>query len=338
MTQATRTSTLAEVAAALRSADKVALATHENPDGDAIGSVRAAQLVLHAAGISDVVVYVPRAMVPREYEFIRPERLTGDVPADIAERTLLCLDCGNESRLANDEILSGAASVLNVDHHADNTCYGAVNVVRGLASCTTQLVFELAAELDVEIDADIATAIYVGLVTDTGRFQYSNTNAEAFRLAADLVDAGVDVHDVFREVYERVEYPRLKLLAKGLENARRYDNGRLIVTCVTRADFAAADAADDDSEGIVDFLRGVEGTHLAVFVRELPTGAPLARKGSLRTTRDDVDVSAIARTWRGGGHRQAAGFSTDDDMETIVARVREALAEQMPSANGHNGS
>lgn len=323
-------STVAEIADSLRDAQQLIVASHENPDGDAIGSARAMQLILEAVG-HDVIVYIPGAVVPKEYEAIRPTRLTGEIPADVATRTLICVDCGNESRLANASLLASAARVINIDHHADNTHFGALNLIRGDVPCSTLLVRDLARELDVALTPEIATAIYIGLVTDTGRFQYSNTNADSFRLAAELVEAGVDVHDVFRSVYESVEYPRLKLLARGLEHACRYLDGRVVTTHLSRADFAESDANDDDAEGVVDYLRGVEGTYVAVFVRDLPDGSVRARKGSLRTTRDDIDVSAIARTWNGGGHRQAAGFSTDDDMQQITERVCAALEAQLDS-------
>jgi bifunctional oligoribonuclease and PAP phosphatase NrnA len=319
--------TLDRIAEAIKGASKFVVASHENPDGDAIGSVRAMELVLRQLG-ADVVVYIPKAMIPKEYEFIRPEALTAELPSDIGERTVLALDCGNASRLSMPELLAQAADVLNVDHHADNTHYGRLNVVTGEAPCTTLLVWELAGLLGVERTADIATAVYVGMVTDTGRFQYSNTTPAAFELAAELVRAGVDVHDVFRQVFERFEWQRLKLLARGLENAVRHGDGEIVSTHLTRADFDEAGADDDASEGIVDFLRGVEGALVAVFVRDLDDADKPARKGSLRTTHDDVDVSIIAREYGGGGHRQAAGFSTDESMDEIVERVRHGLSVQ----------
>lgn len=315
-------------AEALRDAGpKVVVASHENPDGDAIGSARAMQLIGEWLGY-DVVVYVPRAVLPREYEFIRPARFGGDVPEDVGERTLICVDCGNESRLACGALVSGARSILNLDHHADNTLYGAVNLVDGSASCATMLIHRVALELGMPMTVELATPLYVGLVTDTGRFQYSNTTADAFDMAGALVRSGVDVHGIFRHVYEKVELNRLKLLARALENARTYDDGTVILAHLTMADFEHAGADSTAAEGIVDALRSVEGVQLAVMVRDLPNGAPFRRKGSLRTSEEDIDVSAIARSYTGGGHRQAAGFSTNDDIGAIAEHVRAQLRTQ----------
>jgi phosphoesterase RecJ-like protein len=332
MTETTTTdagakSTLSEIAEALAAADKIVVATHENPDGDAIGSARAMEVALLALG-KDVIVYVPKGTVPAEYDFIRPARLTAELPEDIAERTVFAVDCGNASRLAMPELLAQAADVLNVDHHADNTHYGRLNVVVGESPCASLLVWEIAGHLGIDRSPELATAAYVGLVTDTGRFQYSNTTPAAFALAAELVDHGVDVHSVFQQVFERLEWNRLKLLARGLEKSMRHDDGAIVTTHLTRADFEEAGADDDSAEGIVDFLRGVDGTLVAVFVRDLAPGGKALRKGSLRTTHDTVDVSTIARSYGGGGHRQAAGFSTDETMEQIIERVREGLRDQ----------
>ena len=318
---------LSDIAAAIGGATKFVVASHENPDGDAIGSARAMEIILQERGV-DVVTYIPGGVIPQEYEFIRPDNLISTLPEDIHERTLIALDCGNASRLAMGELVTQASDVLNIDHHADNSHFGRLNVVRGESPCSTLLVWELAQLLGADTSAALATAVYVGLVTDTGRFQYSNTTPAAFALAAQLVDAGVDVHDIFRRVFERMEWPRLKLLARGLENAARHGSGEVVSTYLTRGDFSESGADDDAAEGIVDFLRSVDDTLVAVFVRDLEPGGKAARKGSLRTTRDDVDVSVIAREYGGGGHRQAAGFSTDESMEQIVERVQQGLADQ----------
>jgi phosphoesterase RecJ-like protein len=173
---------------------------------------------------------------------------------------------------------------------------------------------------------EIAEALYTAIVTDTGRFQYSNTTPKALRLAAELVEQGADVGKVFVEVYESTPFPKLKLLARALENATALAGGKIVVSELRREDFEAAGAGEPYSEGIIDHLRAVDGAELVALVRELPEGAPARRKGSLRSHPDGVDVSAIARSFGGGGHRRAAGFSTDLAMEEITRRLVEAFA------------
>jgi phosphoesterase RecJ-like protein len=319
---------LEEIARELATADRLVVATHLNPDGDAIGSARAMELTLRALG-KDVIVHVPDGVVPTEYEFIRPGDMTTEIPSDIEDRVVVCVDCGNQSRVKNDELLERARLVVNIDHHGDNTHFGNLNHVRATAACAAQLVHELAGHLGVTVERDLATAVYVGLVTDTGRFQYSNTTPEAFELAARLMREGVDTHDVFSRIFENVTYGRTKLLGRALERAVRSDDGLIMATHLTQADFDELGATEDDAEGIVDALRSVEGTYVAVFLRDLPAGSEHERKGSLRTTREDIDVSVVARTWTGGGHRQAAGFNTSDDLEAVVARVDDAIREQL---------
>lgn len=319
---------LDEIAREVRAADKLVVATHLNPDGDAIGSARAMELVLQAIG-KDVVVYVPDAVVPSEYEFIRPERLTAELPEDLDERVLVCVDCGNETRIKDQSLLANARRVVNIDHHGDNTHFGDLNHVRATAACAAQLVWELAGHLDVVVDEPIATAVYVGLVTDTGRFQYSNTTPESFELAASLMRSGVDTHEVFSRIFENIDFSRTKLLGRALERSIRSDDGLIVATHLRQEDFDDCRATEDDAEGIVDALRSVSGTYVAVFLRDLEPGAEHDRKGSLRTTREDIDVSAVARTWSGGGHRQAAGFNTSDDLEAVVHRVDEAIRAQL---------
>jgi phosphoesterase RecJ-like protein len=299
-----------------------------NPDGDALGSSRAAALLLRQLG-KDVIVHISGAEAPHEYAFIADE-LIDSVPDDIAERVVLAVDCGNAERIKNEALLERAKLVLNIDHHGDNTHFGAMNHVRSQASCAAELVWELAGHLGITSPGvDVATAVYVGLVTDTGRFQYSNTTPEAHELAATLQRAGVDVHDVFSRIFETAPYARVKLLGRALERAIRSDDGLIVATHLRQQDFDECGAVEDDAEGVVDALRSVEGTVVAVFLRDLEPGGEHLRKGSLRTTREDIDVSVIARSWIGGGHRQAAGFNTADDLEAVVERVDAAIREQL---------
>jgi phosphoesterase RecJ-like protein len=324
---------LRRVADAIRAHDRFLLTTHENPDGDALGSILAARLALAQLGKDTVMYLAGTTPLPHEYGFMELEELSRTPPADAAGRVLLALDCANESRMGADAavLLEQARLVIDIDHHHDNTRFGDLNLVVGKASSTGEILRDLFMELGVELTPEIAEALYIALVTDTGRFQYANTSPRTLRLAAELVEAGANVHRVFQDVYENVAFAKIKLLARALEKARVYEGGRMIVSDLERGDFAAAGAEEPFSEGIIDFLRAVEGTELVALIREPPTQNGPKRRISLRTRAEDIDVSAIARKSGGGGHRQAAGFSSEDSVDEITEFIRREFLAQTNS-------
>ncbi len=317
------------VAAAIRDHDRFLVTTHENPDGDALGSLLAATLALRQLGKNAVMFLGGAGPLPGEYGFMDLGDLRRDLPADAAQRVLLAVDCANESRLAHGAgLLERAALVIDIDHHHDNSRFGTVNLVVPDASSTGEVLRDVFRELDVRITPEIAEALYIALVTDTGRFQYANTTPKALRLAAELVECGADVHRVFQGVYESVQFAKLKLLARALERAQVYDGGRIVVSYLLRGDFGDVGAEEPYSEGIIDFLRAVEGADMAVLIREPPKDSGPARRVSLRSSVDGLDVSAIARASGGGGHRQAAGFSSEAAVAEITEFVRREFAAQ----------
>ena len=182
-----------------------------------------------------------------------------------------------------------------------------------------------------ELTAPIAEALYVALVTDTGRFMYENTSAAAHRMAAELIDLGVEAHNVYRRLYEDLPFGRLQLLSRALTRVERHgERGELTLTHLLRDDYEQTGSAEGDSEGIVDHLRAVEGTLVAGLVRELlADDREGLRKVSLRATDGSVDVSKIAREFGGGGHRQAAGFTTELPYDELVGRLRAEVAAQL---------
>ncbi len=317
----------AEVLRALRAEDRFLLTTHERPDGDAVGSLAAMQQVLSALG-KDAVAFLAadELPLPYEYRFIELENLATEPPADVAERTLIFLDCGNIDRTPLDVVHSGR--IINIDHHHDNTRFGTINFVDPNSSCTAEIVWDLMHALDVPITESVGEALYVGLVTDTGRFMYENTGPRAHTMAAELIGAGIDAHEIYRRLYEGIPQAKLELLARGLTNVERYDDGLLTLTHLSREDYRMTGANESYSEGVVDHLRSVEGTAVAGLVRD-QLGGGSARKVSLRATDDRIDVSAIARAGGGGGHRRAAGFSTDLEFPELVKFLRAQLAEQL---------
>ena len=320
------------VVEALRAGERFVVTSHENPDGDALGSLLATQLALEALGKDSVMVLGGEAPLPGEYAFLELEALglLRSAPPDAGDRVLVAVDCAQESRIVEQALVEAARLTVNIDHHHDNTRFGDIALVVDDASSTAEVLADVFVALGIELTPAIAEALYTAVVTDTGRFQYSNTTPEALRLAAELVEAGADVSKVFVEVYESTPFPKLKLLARALERATELAEGRIVVSELRREDFDAAGAEEPYSEGIIDHLRAVDGAELVALVRELPAGASSARKGSLRSHPDGVDVSAIARSFGGGGHKRAAGFSTDLGMDEITRRIVDAFQ----SANG----
>jgi bifunctional oligoribonuclease and PAP phosphatase NrnA len=316
------------VVAELAGAPKLLLVTHERPDGDALGSLTAMQLALAQLG-KDAVSYIAAEEfpLPYEYRFLALEDVRTEVPADLAERTVVFLDCGNIDR---NPLEPGGARVINIDHHHDNTCFGTVDLVVPEASSTAEIVWTLLAPLGVTLTRDIAEALYVGLVTDTGKFMYENTGPRAHRMAAELHEAGVEAQEMYRHLYENIPPGKLDLLARGLSKLERYDGGALSLSYLSREDFAASGAEENYTEGVVDHLRALDGTVVAALVRDqLGAGREGMRKVSLRASDDRVDVSVIAREHGGGGHRRAAGFSTAIEMPQLIELLRSAVAAQL---------
>ena len=329
MSSPQKTSEVAAVADAIRSHDRFLLVTHENPDGDALGSILALKLALDQLGKDSVMYLYGDAPLPVEYSFMPLAELRRSLPDDWRERVLIAVDCANETRIGPEpEPLEGAPLVLDIDHHHDNARFGQINLIVPNASSTGEVLRDVFAELGVELTPEIAEALYIALVTDTGRFQYSNTTAKALRLAAELVEAGADVHAIFRRVYETVQFAKLKLLARALERAQVYEGGAVVVSYLLRGDFGDVGAAEPYSEGIIDYLRAVEGADMAALIRE-PRDGP--RRISLRASNDELDVSAIARKSGGGGHRQAAGFSSDDSIEEITEFIQREFLASAPT-------
>jgi phosphoesterase RecJ-like protein len=336
MTDSQTTRDLADVVAALAAADRVLIASHENPDGDAIGSMSAAAQALRGAGKQVRLYLHADSPLPREYGFLNMDGLErAIVPGSTEGWTLLALDCGNESRLGPDheQLRAGFAQVIDVDHHHDNSRFGDINYVDGHASSTAEILARVFDGVGIELSQPVAEALYVGLVTDTGRFQYRTTSPAALRLAARLVEAGADVHKVFELVFETVPMGKKRLLGRVLEHMQVYEGGRLVISHVTREDLALVAGDEATTEGLIDDLREIDGVQVAALIREqvpLADGTILPNRVSLRS-RGSIDVSQIARKSSGGGHKQAAGFShpgsVDQIREFIVDEVASQLAE-----------
>ena len=311
------------------------LASHEKPDGDALGSMAAMQGLLTGLGKDSVMFISPGDLpLPDEYAHFASAGMISEPPPDVRSRTVVFLDCGNVDRNPAG-VLRDSSQLLNIDHHHDNTRFGTINLVVPEASCTAEIVWELMHGLSVVPTPEIAEALYVGLITDTGRFMYENTTPRAHEMAAALIDAGVDVPRVYTSLYEDMPLGRLALLGIALTRIQLFDSGEIALVDLSAADFADAGAQEGDSEGVIDDLRALRGAKVAVLVREVMRGERAGqRKVSLRATDGEVDVSRIARAQGGGGHTRAAGFSTTMELEQLVEFLRTEVGAQRNSLPG----
>jgi bifunctional oligoribonuclease and PAP phosphatase NrnA len=322
------TTDLESVAEELRAGERFLLTTHEGPDGDALGSLLATHHMLGRLGKDSVMFLAAKEFpLPIEYRFLPLEEVFHEPPADMADRTVVFLDCGNIDRMPFDFLSGDGRRVINVDHHHDNTRFGDVNLVDTEASSTAEIVYALARQLEVEISPEMASALYVGLVTDTGRFMYENTDADTHRIAADLIDAGVDVNDTYRRLYEHVPLEKLRLVARALEGIERPCEG-LAITAIGERDYEQTGSGEEMTEGIIDYVRSLEGVKVAAVIRELGSRGNATHKVSLRSSGDGVDVSEIARQHGGGGHVRAAGFSSDLGKDEIVEFLCKQVAAE----------
>jgi phosphoesterase RecJ-like protein len=318
------------VAAELRARDRFLLTAHEGPDGDALGSLLGMHHLLTALGKDSVMFLAAKEFpLPIEYRFLPLEEVFHEPPADMACRTVIFLDCGNVDRMPVEFLTAGDNFTVNIDHHHDNTQFGNLNLVDVGASCTAEIVYDLARLLEIPVSPEMATPLYVGLITDTGKFMYENTTPHTHRVAAELIEAGVNVDDTYRRLYEHVPLEKLRLIARALGSIQRRCEGRLAVTCITSEDYAATGAGEEMTEGVIDHLRSIEGTKVAAVVRDLGDRGQAARKVSLRSSDGEADVSAIARKRGGGGHKRAAGFSTDLELEELVSFLCDELVDQL---------
>jgi phosphoesterase RecJ-like protein len=315
--------TLDDAAAAVANADQVVLACHVNPDGDALGSTLGLLHVLRAAG-RDVLATFPNPFIiaPHYRDLPGLDLLTppGDVPAE--PEVMVTFDCGSLDRLGDLEPVAKAAEQLVVvDHHISNTRYGTINVIDPNAAASSWIALELIDRLGLPLVRDAAVCLYAALVCDTGRFQYDTTTPQVFDMARRLTEFDVPVATLSRTLFEEHRFAYLQLLAEALQHAQLVREQQFVWTAVTQDMLKRHDVEIEEIEGLIDILRRTSEAEVTCVLKEEPNGAIRVSLRSLGA----VDVRRVAEAHGGGGHRFAAGFTSDLDLETCVARIRAAL-------------
>lgn len=320
---------LIDLAEFLKKEDNYIVCGHVNPDGDVIGSAFAMYLILKQLGKNVIVSFDP-SYVPKKYRFLQFDKIIDAKEIakfekeSLKKKNLIILECPSIGRLgALESVSKEVNSVVNIDHHLENDGYGKINIIFSEASATTEIIYYLAPLLDIDISRDIATCIYVGILTDTGRFQYSNTDRRTHIITADLLEKGVEPNTVFQNIYESVSYPSLKLVADIISKSQIVCDGKVIWSVIERKDIKKG-ADIGDIENLIDYLRSVKGPEVSVLIKKDNND----KKISLRS-RGNIDVAAIASSRGGGGHAAAAGFSTTDDVDDIIKWISEQTCDNI---------
>lgn len=286
--------------------DDFAIVCHENPDGDALGSMFALALALKKMGKRVQTICVDPA--PHKYRHIEGISALITPEAILSFSHLICVDCADIERAGlSNEVINRALTVVNIDHHASNEGFGQYQLLSTEAAATGILIYRLLADLHTDIDSAMAQNLLIAISSDTGHFSHANTDGQCLSVAAELVSRGAKANVVAHEIFQVKTEGWVRLLGRAIASLELFCDGKAAVMTLSLQDFADAQAAAADVEGIIDTARNIETVNVAALIRETEEGDV---KVSLRSN-EDVDVNRIASAFSGGGHMRAAGFSID---------------------------
>lgn len=305
---------------------KVAVIGHMRPDGDCIGSIVGMTRVLNAAGLGIDAIGLNRDTTPRNLEgFIGDTPfLVGD-PSALEGRLVISVDCADDRRMSGSMRDCFDRVFLNVDHHISNPGYAELNIVEGAASATAEILAGLFLEKDLPIDPVAAQALYIGMATDTGQFRFASTSPQVFEICCQLCAKGADPAAAAFALYENESFAKLLLLQRFLASLTREFNGRVCIGRLSKKDFEETGAHSDDTEGLVDYARSIEGVDIGVLIEERGDGV----KGSLRAKDPIYQVQEVAQRFNGGGHACAAGLNVSMSMDGFRESLIEALGAHL---------
>ena len=315
---------LDRAAKTIDSADRLTLMCHVTPDGDALGSMLGLHHALLAAGRQSVATFPePFVVAPHYRDLPGLDLITrpADVPLDVG--VVVTFDCGSLGRLGNlRELALSADELIVIDHHVSNERYGSLNVIDAHAAASGVVVRRLIEQMGLPLNRDVALCLYTALVCDTGRFQYESTTSGVFDLAAELLTFDLPVSQLSRTLFEEHSFAYLQLLGEALANATLVTEQSFVWTSVDQVLLARHGVTMEEVEGLIDIIRRTSEADVACVLKEDVDGTV---KVSLRSV-GATDVEQLATAHGGGGHRFAAGFTSKDDIETTVRRIRESLS------------
>jgi phosphoesterase RecJ-like protein len=319
-----------QISELFRSQNTFLVLTHYRPDGDAVGSQLALLLVLK--GLGKTAEAWNDDVVPAKFRFLPASRLITRAPSEPKDfDVVVAIDTSTWQRVGTTAQRIGQRKYfINIDHHVSNEKFAEINWVVPEAPASGQIVFDLIKRGEFPLTRDIATCLFAAISTDTGSFSYGSTTAASLRAAAELVDTGINVGEICRQVYESYPYARLMLLQKALAQLQLADQRRIAYTWVTTEMFEESGAKREDTEGLIDYARAIEGVVVAILFEEL--SEPGKFRVSLRSKHPKIDVNSVARRFGGGGHREAAGARFSGEPHEIERKVLAAVSEALAAA------
>lgn len=316
----------------IKNSGRILIASHAEPDGDCLGSLVALGLALSKLD-KKTTLFNP-SPIPAVYRFLPGvERIVTQInetePYDLA----IILDCGDIVRIGEDSsVVDQIPIVVNIDHHASNTGFGHLQLVDTDACATAEIIYRLIKALEIPFDKAIATSIYLGILTDTGSFRFSNTNPAAFAISKNMTDMGVEPYAVAQHVFGTYSLGRIKLLNMALNSIEISENGKLSLMTVSRSMLNATGTSTEDIDGLINYARRIEDVKVAALIHEIKNGAGKFTNMnryhvSLRSD-NSVDVAKIASKFGGGGHTSAAGFQIESTLVALKEKIIE-LADDL---------
>ena len=301
------------------------IASHTNPDGDAIGSLIAMGLAMDALGKKNVIYNA--SSIPTVYRFLPAvERVRQEIKTDTEYDCAIILDCGNLQRIGKAaSVVERIPDIINIDHHVTNTGFGHYQIIDTGACSTAEIVYRLIKAMDIPMTVEMATAVYTGILTDTGSFRFSNTNRAAFAICDEMVDLGVDPYAIAQHVYGTYSMGRIKLLNLALDSIEISPNGKLSMMTVTRDMLENTNTHPEDVDGMINYAKRIKDVKVAVLLQEKVNGSHSHSDihnlhVSLRSD-GTIDVSTVASQYGGGGHSSAAGFNIETSISDIKAKL-----------------
>ncbi len=310
----------------IQSDTSIAIIAHVNPDGDSLGSILALGLALRKKS-NNVNIFLNDEL-PGRFSFLPEVHLLKKYNSNEFDKFDLCfiLDCGDERRFGDIDLIEKSRLVINIDHHISNNSYGDINIVETEASSTCEIVYSVITKhLSIEINDAIATCLYTGMVTDTGNFRYDNTSPHTHRVVAELLELGVDIQEITFQLYQNNSLKSTKFLGYILNHLQVFFDGKVTLIEVNQELLNQFNVKYDEVEGMINYARDIEGVEVAVILKET---ADNEVKLSFRSKKD-FDVNQLAKEFGGGGHRKASGATVTGNIKEVKNQLLDKLQKMI---------